>query len=139
MKYKYIGVDPLTPAIGALISGVDISTEITREIVKEIESAFHNHLVLFFEDQKLTPSQLVDFAKRFGKIGYYPFVQGMEAQPEVVEVVKNEDEKINFGGLWHTDTSYLPKPPASSMLYALEVPTFGGTLYSQICIWPMRV
>ena len=96
MKYKYIGVDPLTPAIGALISGVDISTEITREIVEEIESAFHNHLVLFFEDQKLTPSQLVDFAKRFGKIGYYPFVQGMEAQPEVVEVVKNEDEKINL-------------------------------------------
>ena len=133
MKYKYIGVDPLTPAIGALISGVDISTEITREIVEEIESAFHNHLVLFFEDQKLTPSQLVDFAKRFGNIGYYPFVQGMQEQPEVVEVVKNEDEKINFGGLWHTDTSYLPKPPASSMLYALEVPTFGGdTLFANM-------
>ena len=80
MKYKYIGVDPLTPAIGALISGVDISTEITQEIVEEIESAFHNHLVLFFEDQKLTPSQLVDFAKRFGKIGYYPFVYGFRTR-----------------------------------------------------------
>ena len=104
MNYQHISVDPLTPAIGATISGIDIAQDLSSAVIAEIRAAFLEHLVVFFHDQQLTPAQLVAFAKRFGAIGYYPFVAGMAGQPEVVEVVKNEDEKINFGGLWHTDT-----------------------------------
>ena len=57
----------------------------------------------------------------------------MEGHPEVTEVIKKEDETINFGGLWHTDTSYLESPPLGSLLYALRVPEVGGdTLFANM-------
>ncbi len=133
MTYKHIAVERTTPAIGATVSGVDLAADLSSAVRDEIERAFHEHLVLFFRDQSLPPDRLVAFARRFGDIGYYPFVEGMEGHPEVVEVVKKEDETINFGGLWHTDTSYLQRPPMGSVLYAVEVPAFGGdTLFANM-------
>ena len=133
MTYETIVVKPLTPAIGAEISGIDLATEISNECFAEIREAWHKHLVIFFRDQELAPNSLVRVAKRFGEIGLYPFVQGMDDHPEVVEVSKKPDEKINFGGLWHTDTSYLERPPLGSLLYAQEVPAVGGdTLFANM-------
>ena len=128
-----IEVTPLTPAIGAVISGVDISKELSDEAVAKIRAAYLQHLVIFFREQDMSPDRLVAFAKRFGKISFYPFVKGMDDHPEVVEVKKREDEKINFGGLWHTDTSYLEKPPMGSVLLAKHVPEAGGdTLFANM-------
>ena len=133
MTYQSITVKPLTPAIGAEIDGVDLAAELPDSTVAEIRRAWLDHLVIFFRDQSLSPGSLTTIARRFGKIGYYPFVKGMEDFPEVVEVVKKHDEKINFGGLWHTDTSYLERPPLGSLLYAKEVPAVGGdTLFSNM-------
>jgi taurine dioxygenase len=133
MNYQRIEVSPLTPAIGAVISGVDISTDLDAATVAEIRNAFHTHLVVFFRGQHLPPNRLVTFAHHFGDIGCYPFVSGMAEYPEVVEVIKKEDETINFGGLWHTDTSYLQTPPLGSVLYAVDVPRIGGdTLFSNM-------
>ncbi|MEM7465891.1 MAG: TauD/TfdA family dioxygenase [Pseudomonadota bacterium] len=126
-------ITPLTPAIGAVISGIDISQGLTDEQVGEIRQAYLNHSVIFFRDQSLSPDQLVKFSARFGKISFYPFVEGMPEHPEVVEVVKRKDEKVNFGGLWHTDTSYLERPPMGSVLYAKQVPAAGGdTLFANM-------
>ncbi len=131
--YSHIRVDPVTPAIGAVISGVDLSQDLPDAIVAEIRRAYLEHLVVFFRDQQLDPASLVALARRFGDIGYYPFVEGMAGHPEVVEVVKKEDETINFGGLWHTDTAYLERPPLGSLLYAVEVPPIGGdTLFANM-------
>ncbi|MEX2480264.1 MAG: TauD/TfdA family dioxygenase [Gammaproteobacteria bacterium] len=133
MHYDTITVTPLTPAIGALVTDIDIAGELEPSTLDEIRHAFHDHLVLFFREQRLSPERLVAFARHFGEIGYYPFVEGMSGHPEVVEVVKKEDEKINFGGLWHTDTSYLQRPPLGSVLYAVEVPAVGGdTLFANM-------
>jgi taurine dioxygenase len=133
MTYQTIVVKPMTPAIGAEISGIDLDGELSDQSVIEIREAWLKHLVIFFRDQQLTPRVLVNVARRFGDIGLYPFVKGMDAYPEVVEVSKKPDEKINFGGLWHTDTSYLERPPLGSLLYAKEVPTVGGdTLFSNM-------
>ncbi len=133
MNYRTIQVEPITPSIGAIVSGVDISSDLPAETIDEIRVAFHRHLVVFFRDQSLTPDRLIAFARRFGEIGYYPFVEGMADHPEVVEVVKKENETINFGGLWHTDTSYLERPPLGSILYAREVPQIGGdTLFANM-------
>lgn len=133
MTYQHIQVSPLTPAIGAVISGVDIATELPAAVIAEIRAAWLEHLVVFFRGQQLTPDRLVAFSKRFGDIGYYPFVAGMAEHPEVVEVLKKEDERINFGGLWHTDTSYLERPPMGSVLYAVQVPPYGGdTLWNNM-------
>ncbi|MGE0857774.1 MAG: TauD/TfdA dioxygenase family protein [Gammaproteobacteria bacterium] len=133
MTYQHIQVSPLTPAIGAVISGVDIAEELPAAVIAEIRAAWLEHLVVFFRGQRLTPDRLVAFSKRFGEIGYYPFVAGMAEHPEVVEVLKKEDERINFGGLWHTDTSYLVRPPMGSVLYAVQVPPYGGdTLWNNM-------
>jgi len=133
MPYRHIAVTPLTPAIGALIDGVSLADTLDDAVIAEIRAAFLTHLVVFFRGQSLHPAQLVAFARRFGAIGYYPFVAGMPGHPEVVEVIKREDETINFGGLWHTDTSYLERPPLGSVLYALEVPAYGGdTLFNNM-------
>lgn len=133
MSYNHITVCALTPAIGAEISGVDLSQALDEAVITEIYQAYLEHIVVFFRDQTLNPDDLVRFAKYFGDIGYYPFVEGMAGHPEVVEVVKKENETINFGGLWHTDTSYLGRPPMGSVLYALDVPEVGGdTLFSNM-------
>ena len=133
MPYEHITVEPVTPAIGAVVSGVDLGADLADAVIAELRAAWLEHLVLFFRGQSLSPARLVAFARRFGDIGYYPFVEGMAGQPEVVEVVKKEDETINFGGLWHTDTAYLERPPMGSVLYAVEVPPNGGdTLFANM-------
>jgi len=131
MAYRRIEVTPLAGALGAEVSGVDLSQDPGNETFDEIHRAFLEHLALFFRDQALTPQQQVAFAARFGPIGIYPFAAGLPDAPEVVEIVKTEDETVNFGSGWHTDTAYLEKPSLGSVLYAKEVPAAGGdTLFA---------
>ncbi len=92
----------------------------------EIRRALLEHLVIFFRDQPLTPDELVRLARRFGRLDRYPFVEGLPDHPEIVEVVKREDERVNFGGVWHSDTTYLAEPPLGSLLLAKELPEVGG-------------
>jgi alpha-ketoglutarate-dependent taurine dioxygenase len=87
--------------------------------------------VIFFRDQALTPAQFMAFARRMGKPIEYPFVRGIEGFPELIEVKKLEHERTNFGGIWHSDTTYLEQPPMGSMLLARELPPYGGdTLFA---------
>src|SRR5262249_37736401 len=86
---------------------------------------------MFFRDQALDPAQFMGFARRMGKPIEYPFVRGIDGFPEVIEVKKLEHERHNFGGIWHSDTTYLEEPPMGSMLLARELPPFGGdTLFA---------
>src|SRR6266850_5610419 len=116
-------VRPLAGALGAEIYGVDLGKSLTEEIAAEIRRAFLDHLVVFFRDQALTPAQFMAFARRMGKPVEYPFVKGIEGFPEVIEVKKLEHERVNFGGIWHSDTTYLDEPPMGSMLLARELPS----------------
>ena len=87
--------------------------------------------VLCFRHQKLSPTQQAQFARSFGELDVYPFMRASESHPNVIELVKEPGSQTNFGGLWHTDTSYLPEPPKATVLYAVEVPTVGGdTLFA---------
>jgi taurine dioxygenase len=132
MSYRRIGVRPISGAIGAEISGVDLTT-LNDETFEEIHRAFLEHLVVFFRDQNLIPAQQIAVSRRFGEIGYYPFVAGMKAYPEIVEVRKEPGEMENFGGVWHSDTAYLATPPLGAILYAKELPPDGGdTLWSNM-------
>ena len=121
----------ISGALGAEIHGVDLRQELPEGIVADIRRAFLDHLVIFFHDQALTPAQFMAFAQRMGRPIEYPFVKGMEGFPEIIEVKKLEHERVNFGGVWHSDTTYLAVPPMGSMLLAREVPPFGGdTLFA---------
>ena len=129
--YRHIEVQPIARAIGAEVLGVDASQPLAADVIGEIRRAFLAHLVIFLPAQKLSPQQLLAFASRFGDPMEYPQLRGLPECPLVTPVVKLEHERHNFGGVWHTDTSYLEQPPMASMLYALELPPYGGdTLFA---------
>ncbi len=128
---KSIDVLPLTGAIGAEISGVDISEPLPAETIGEIRQALLDHLVIFLRDQQITPEQQIAFVSRFGEPDIYPFVKGLEDYPEIIPVLKLPEETVNFGGIWHSDTVYQAQPPMGTVLYAKELPPVGGdTLYA---------
>ncbi len=131
MSYQSIEVSPVAGAIGAEIGGVDLAAGLTDAAVAEIRQALLAHLVVFFRDQDLTPADQLAFAERFGRPAEYPFVQGLDDFPLITPVVKLEHETVNFGGIWHSDTVYLAEPPMGTMLYARELPDYGGdTLFA---------
>ena len=81
----------------------------------------------------MTPAQLLAFARRIGEPIEYPFLKGIDGFPQITPVVKLEHERVNFGGIWHSDTAYLEHPPMASMLLAREVPPHGGdTMFSNM-------
>jgi alpha-ketoglutarate-dependent taurine dioxygenase len=120
-------------ALGAEVEGVDLSRPLPPGELAALRAAWLEHQVLFFRDQPLTPAQFMQFAAQIGEPVEYPFVQGIPGFPEVIEVKKLEHERVNFGGIWHSDTAYLERPPMASMLLAREVPPRGGdTLFANM-------
>ena len=126
MDYQSISVSPLSGAMGAEISGVDLSKNLSNQVFTEIHQALLENLVIVFHDQSLTPEACKLFAQKFGKLVKYPFVEGLQQHPEIFEIRKEPDEKKNFGGNWHSDMSFTELPPMGTMLYSLEVPSKGG-------------
>jgi taurine dioxygenase len=120
-------------ALGAEITGADLSVPLSGNPLKEIRQAFHDHLVIFFRDQDLSEKQYMAFAGAFGEPVEYPFVKGLDGYPKIIEVKKLEHERAAFGAIWHSDTAYLARPPMASMLLARELPPFGGdTLFANM-------
>lgn len=126
-----ISVAPVSGVVGAEVGGVDLASDLDDATVAEVRQAFLQYHVLFFHDQELTPEMLMRFGQRFGELDTHPFVEGMEVHPEVIEIVTEPDDSSNFGGGWHTDVTFLDEPDLGSILYAVEVPPFGGdTLFA---------
>jgi taurine dioxygenase len=129
--YRRITVSPIAGSLGAEIGGVDLAS-IDDETIAEIRRAWLDHLVVFFHDQgHLDNDSYLAFARRIGTPVEYPFVKGFEGYPEIIAVKKLAHEKVNFGGIWHSDTTYLERPPMATMLLAREIPPAGGdTMYA---------
>jgi taurine dioxygenase len=128
-----IEVRPISGAVGAEIGGVDLSRDLGAETIRQIRQAWLDHLVIFFRDQNLTPAQFLAIAAHMGEPMEYPFVRGLDGFPMITPVVKLEHETVNFGGVWHSDTTYLETPPMGTMLLAREVPPHGGdTLFANM-------
>jgi len=133
--FRHIQAKRLAGCIGAEISGVDLSEDLSDDVIDEITGALNEHHVIFFRDQHLEPKRQAAFASRFGPLIPYPMVKGLDGTDEVVPVVKNADERVNFGGIWHADTTYLEEPPMGALLYAVELPPYGGdTLFANMHI-----
>ncbi|KAM3419716.1 (R)-phenoxypropionate/alpha-ketoglutarate-dioxygenase [Cercospora zeina] len=121
-------VKRLAGACGAEISGVDLAKDLSDpNVVQAVRHAFLEHSVIFFHGQAhLTRLDFLAFSKHFGTPVKYPMVSGLADHPEIIEVLKRENEKNNFGGVWHSDTTYLDQPPMATMLIARELPPYGG-------------
>lgn len=133
-SYERIEVAPVAGSLGAEIGGVDLRT-LDDEAMEEIRRASDDHLVVFFRDQDLTVDELESFTQRWGDFGDDPFVAGLPEHPHVVRLVKEADEAVPvvFGGAWHSDWSFQATPPGYTLLYARDVPAWGGdTLWANM-------
>jgi len=127
-KFERIEARPITGALGAEISGVNISYPMSCAIADEIRAALEQYLVIVFRDQSLSLDQLKGFSTHFGGLCRVPYVGALQQHPEIIAVLKEPDEHniSTFGGTWHTDFSFLEQPPVASILYAEQVPDVGG-------------
>lgn len=118
--------------IGATITDVDLAKELTMntvdEVVAELIAALDRHLVVVVPDQHLSPGEQTELTNHFGSPCPTPFVKTMADYPQVIKVLKEADEAnaFNFGGAWHSDFSFLDKPPSYTLLHAIDVPAYGG-------------
>jgi taurine dioxygenase len=131
-----LDVAPTGAALGAEIRGIDLR-RIGAEDFEAIHRAWLEHSVLLFRGQGLTPDDLTAFSRRFGDLDLAPIQENgrrfVEGRPElyvVSNVLGPDGQPIGSLGAgeaaWHTDMSYLPRPPKASMLHALEIPPSGG-------------
>ena len=125
-------VIPLAPAMGAEITGLDLAKgDFKSGLIDDIRAVWLEHHLLVLRDQNLSPQRQLELACAIGEPDIYPFLEGLDGFPEITSVLKREDETINFGGVWHTDTIYQNKPPMATMLQAIELPPIGGdTLFA---------
>lgn len=133
MDFKHISVEPSTPIIGAEISGVDLSKPLSDEAFNEIEHALHDHLVIFFRGQDLSPEAQIAFAGRFGKLSPpHPVIPSLPGHPAVT-VFENDADRPAETNTWHSDVTFDAKPSMGSILYCKETPQPGGdTIWSSM-------
>jgi taurine dioxygenase len=125
-------VQPTAGSLGAELSGVDLGN-LTDEQFDEIYRAFVAHQVIFFRDQQLDELSYIEFARRWGDIMLYPYMEGIPDHPEILQVLKEPEDTYAFGSQWHTDSSFITIPPKATMLYAIELPPAGGdTAYASM-------
>jgi len=111
---------------GVEVAGLDVTRDLDDDTIAALRAIWLEHGVLFLRDAAMAPARFLDFARRFGTPVEYPFVRGLEGFAEITPVIKEPHERINFGGVWHSDTAYLERPPMATMLLAREVPPAGG-------------
>ncbi len=122
-----------TGVVGAEVTDVDINS-ISDADFELLQNAFAQHSVLFIRDQDLTPDEQIEFANRWGQININRFFTPVEGYPQIAQVAKEPDQKLNIGGGWHTDHSYDQIPALGSLLYARIVPEVGGdTMFASTC------
>jgi taurine dioxygenase len=125
LKIKKLG------SLGAELSGTGPLDSLDAKGLAAVRQAWLENLVVFFRDADLDPAGLLRFASRLGEPMDYPFLKGLDGFPFVTEVRKRPHETVNFGGIWHSDTTYLPEPPMATLLIARKVPPYGGdTLFA---------
>ena len=132
--FKHIVAKPFAPNLGAEITGVDLSQEISEAEFSEIEAAFLAYQVLFFKDQKEIPPQVhIDLGKRFGPLHSHPAAPTMAGYPEIFEIHATRHSKVANGEFWHSDVSCDEEPPLGTMLQLHILPPCGGdTMFSNM-------
>lgn len=132
-SYDAIGVDKLTPIIGAEIGGVDLAKPLSNAMLDEIHRALAENCVIFFRDQHLTEEQHLNFGRTFGPLHTHPAAPSAPGHPELMIIRADKDSPRANGEGWHSDVSCDPVPPMGSILYIRECPPDGGdTLFANM-------
>ena len=125
-------ISPVTPAIGAEVSGVDLARPLDDETFRALRDVWLDRLVLFFRDQALDPASLQRLGRRFGPLHVHP--QGdVEGREGVLRIHADRDSKTYSGRRWHADVTCDAEPPLASILHIHEAPAAGGdTLFANM-------
>lgn len=131
-----VEVAPLTPLIGAEVSGVDLA-QLSDKDFSIVKQAFLDHLVLFFHGQELSMEEHIRFGRRFGELHLHPaagdYMKHDHLPPEILRIHADADTKRPAGDSWHTDVSCDAEPPMASILMLERVPPIGGdTLFANM-------
>ena len=120
-----ITVETLTPTIGGVVQGVELSKPLDGEVIAQIRAALLKHKVIFFADQHISAVQHRDFAARFGDLHTHPLYPGVPEAPEMF-VLDNHANNPTDNDAWHTDVTFIETPPLGAILYAKLLPEEGG-------------
>jgi taurine dioxygenase len=120
-----LDIIPLSSALGAQISGVDLSRDLNTAQRDAIEQALLTHQVLFFREQPITPQQQTRFAAQFGDLHVHPIYPNVPEQPEIM-VLDTALTDVRDNAIWHTDVTFLPTPAMGAVLSAKQLPAYGG-------------
>ena len=133
--YAGLEIRPITPKIGAEISGVDLANPSDAQLAG-IRAAFDRHRVLVFRDQQLDRAAHKAFGRHFGELQTHPAKTelGLKGDPEIFDIRIGPETRVANGETWHTDLSCEPVPPSASALYITETPPSGGgdTLFANM-------
>jgi taurine dioxygenase len=125
-----IEVTRVARALGALVTGIDISREISQSEVDQLGKLLVEHQVLFFRDQPITPQAQAQFAARFGTLHVHPIYPVMPELPQIM-LIDTHPGFLPDNDNWHTDVTFSQTPPLAGILAAKLLPASGGdTLWS---------
>jgi alpha-ketoglutarate-dependent taurine dioxygenase len=113
--------------MGAEIQNVDLR-HLDAATFAELSDALHHHKMVFIRQQNLSFEDQEQLTLRFGEFGIDAYTTGIDGHPNVQRLLKTAEQKssVIFGGSWHTDSPFLPPPPAISLLYGIDIPLYGG-------------
>ena len=119
-------------ALGAEIEGIDLKT-INSDNFKTINDLLLEHKVIFFREQNMSPEEQINLAKLFGPVEEHAYVKGLEGYPEITRLIKDAEEKNQWGEGWHSDVSYNETPTKAVVLKSIKIPPVGGdTVFSNM-------
>jgi taurine dioxygenase len=119
-------VEPVAGALGAIVTGIDLAEVSDVSQLDDLRRALADYLVVFLPEQDLELDDLERITDLLGGRDLTPFVDPLEDRPYVIRVIKEPTDVLNFANAWHSDLSYLPAPPAYTLLHAWDVPDHGG-------------
>lgn len=123
---------PVSPSIGAEISGIDLTDDLPDEVIEQLRRALHEFKVLFLREQPLTSAQHVRFAQRFGELEIHPFIPSNTDHPALCRFEKGA-QTGGYENSWHHDVTWRECPSMGAVLHAVEVPDVGGdTLFADM-------
>ena len=131
-----LDVRPVAGALGALVTGVDLTKIDNSEQLDGVREALAQYLVVFLPDQEMDLDDLERVTDLLGGRDTTPFVTPLEDRPFVIRVVKEPTDQLNFANAWHSDLSYLPEPPSYTLLHAPRSRPSGETRSGRTSTWP---
>jgi taurine dioxygenase len=114
-------------SFGAFVTGVDLTRELSSDLVAELRSLWLKHKVLVFPEQQMNDYDLERFSLYFGEFGEDPFLGHIDGHQNIAAIQRNADETTPiFAENLHSDWSFLDVPPAGTCLFGITIPPMGG-------------